>query len=129
MRLPVTTASKPASTNCGVEDHVCVELVVRQRGQIKQKGSKPSRSMSPDRDTGIKITWTTRAATPSPKHLVKKPQDLRRGRRQRRQPQRGGNKTAGRHPHVDAHTTSEWAGSTDRTARKHTHQIRKTNSR
>ncbi|EKF98856.1 glutamine synthetase, putative, partial [Trypanosoma cruzi] len=58
------------------------------------------------------------------KHLVKKPQDLRKGRRQ--QPQREGNKTADRHPHVDVHTTSEWAGSTDRTARKHTHQIRKT---
>ncbi|EKG00404.1 hypothetical protein TCSYLVIO_008653 [Trypanosoma cruzi] len=34
-------------------------------------------------------------------------------------------KTAGKHLHVDAHTTSEWAGSTDQTARKHTHQIRK----
>ncbi|RNF08836.1 glutamine synthetase, partial [Trypanosoma cruzi] len=104
-------------------------LAVRLRGQIKQEGIKPSRSMSPDRDTGIKIPWTIRAATPSPKHLVKKPQDLRKERRQRRQPQRGGNKTAGRHLCVDAHTTSEWAESTGRTARKNTHQIRKTNSR
>ncbi|RNC35172.1 hypothetical protein TcCL_Unassigned01975 [Trypanosoma cruzi] len=38
--------------------------------------------MSPDRDTRIKIPWTTRAATPSTKHRVKKPQDLRKGGRE-----------------------------------------------